>query len=363
MAHGLNQSSILSMTLFAFLIFYISKDVKRNTLVQRSYKDSDIIPKTRTNYTRLTTQKHKLLPPPGVLLGPLGGIGNQLFQYACSYSLSKELQWPLYLRKISKLENRQFTQKHRTFALDHFSIPEIQLIDSNTNVTHVYYSGDLDYLTRNFSKNATNGNGFIQLGGYCQSMAYWNQSVEDIYRMLQPSESVRESLTKSLREILEDIEASESIAVHVRRGDFLAPVNYAFFVPIAYQRVAIPKMVDILRKKKDVAPVFFIFSDDIQFVKDKFADFEEKWRFVYVSSLKSTSLQDLYLMKRCKHIIFPNSTFSWWAAFLNSHENKTVIASYFNPIWFNGTGKPVIHGENYHPKDWILIDVFSGENV
>lgn len=70
-------------------------------------------------------------------------------------------------------------------------------------------------------------------------------------------------------------------------------------------------------------PVFFWFSDDIDWVKKNFG---EKGNFRFVSlHTKHADIDEMMLMKNCKHIIAANSTFSWWASWLNEHEDAMHI--------------------------------------
>ncbi|CAL8117882.1 unnamed protein product [Orchesella dallaii] len=134
-----------------------------------------------------------------------------------------------------------------------------------------------------------------------------------------------------LHRFIDRITNSESVALHVRRGDFTKPnLNY-FNVPISYQRKAIRKIVKILESREKSNPVFFVFSDDIWTTSIKFKDFEKKYEMIYVSSVGTTSIEDFYLMTMCKHNIILDSAVNWWTAFLNANPDKIVIASAFSP--------------------------------
>jgi hypothetical protein len=93
-------------------------------------------------------------------------------------------------------------------------------------------------------------------------------------------------------------------------------------------------------------PVFFIFSDDINRVKEKLP----LNNAIYTDwNLGNDSWQDMFLMSRCYHNIIANSSFSWWAAWLNINRNKIVIAP---ERWFQDMETPNIHPEK---RGWILI--------
>ncbi|CAL8117814.1 unnamed protein product [Orchesella dallaii] len=298
------------------------------------------------------------LIPPGVILRPQGGIGNQLFEYACSYALAKERNWPLYI-VLRKFHSRGFSATQRDFALDLFNIPLNNVIDESTTKIPNNF---LEYVNdQNLLENRGNlkPHGFVQHSGYCQSEAYWRNWRDELIPMFQPHVDIDSLKTsnKKLESILKLIEGTESVAVHVRRGDFTT--YNGFFVPTSYQRQAIRKIVKLLQLRGKT-PVFFVFSDNIQYTKEKLRDFNEKYEFHYVSALNTTSIQDFYLMTQCKHIIIPNSTFGWWSAYLNKNPDKIVIASAFNPkFWKLWAGEnrefyKKLHGTLYHPSSWHI---------
>ena len=120
--------------------------------------------------------------------------------------------------------------------------------------------------------------------------------------------------------LVEEIVSSTSVALHVRRGDYLSESNISLFggvTTIEYFQKAI-KLLE--SQVKDCH--FFIFSNDMEWVKRNL----HIPRVTYVSTNKGKdSWKDMYLMSICKHNIISNSTFSWWAAWLNTNPDKIVI--------------------------------------
>lgn len=169
---------------------------------------------------------------------------------------------------------------------------------------------------------------------------YFNEINGDISKVFSFKISNNDALTLKLqREICSKI----SVSIHIRRGDYLNNSIVDIFGGICdleYYKQAI----DYLKAKVD-NPYFYIFSDDKDWVKENFLipnseiiDFnsgEDSWK-------------DMYLMSLCKHNINANSTFSWWAAWLNSYNNKIVIV----PEKFNLQDEA-----NIYPKSWIKIPV------
>lgn len=147
-------------------------------------------------------------------------------------------------------------------------------------------------------------------------------------------------LTKEGVNIIEQIINSESVSIHVRRGDYQT-VGSKLFGPVcdlSYFMNAIDKV-----KNKLGAVDFFVFSDDLDWVKKNL-----KINATYVeSNSRLNSWQDMMMMSCCKHNIISNSSFSWWAAWLNKNPNKIIIC----PSKFISTEDVT----DVYPESWIKI--------
>ncbi|CAL8144891.1 unnamed protein product [Orchesella dallaii] len=384
---------MLAVFLILIKISYLSKNLKTTThylstlsnfecMEQQNCSQLEPLPSPKSgNFTfkdifgwGLPFQKtfyNTTLSPPGVILeiNSVSGIGNQLFVYACSYALAKRKNWPLYIHfPKQNLAFRQFQPNQREFVLDKFTIPLDNIIQ--LGVTQFppgqsqLWLSDEDLLERKYNKTS---NQFMQLdySSCCQSELYWKEYEQDIHRLFQVrTDSL--NLTR-IQKPLKEITSTESVAVHVRRGDFVRDESYTF--PTQFHMKAVHLMVEMLRRERNVEnPVFFVFTDDTTYAKRKFKEFSKIYQFVFVSEGNNTSVEDFFLMCLCKHIIFPNSTFSWWAAVLNKNKKKLVITSAFNPQYFkiwNSNNKAkefykMSYGTFYHRKEWTVIDPFSG---
>lgn len=148
-------------------------------------------------------------------------------------------------------------------------------------------------------------------------------------------------------EIIHDIDASDSVSLHVRRGDYLKGKNADMFGNIAtldYYRNAIARVVSDGEQAGKV-PRFFVFSDDINWCRDNL----DIPNAVFVSGNSGRdSWRDMALMARCRTNIIANSTFSWWAAWLNQHPTKQVLC----PVRFTNTEVP---GKSIYPSQWLRI--------
>lgn len=136
---------------------------------------------------------------------------------------------------------------------------------------------------------------------------------------------------------------SNSVSIHIRRGDYQNNIYLGGLAPLFYYEAAIKYIL------KEVSnPVFYIFSNDAEWCKENLKiDFPT----YYIDWNKGEeSFRDMHLMSLCKHNIIPNSTFSWWGAWLNSNPNKIVIAP---ERWFNKCLK--WNYSNIIPESWIKI--------
>ena len=157
----------------------------------------------------------------------------------------------------------------------------------------------------------------LYLDGYWQTYKYF----ENIREILLEEFSLKEELNLENRNILNKIKSRNSISLHIRRGDYITnshTSNVHGACSIHYYMEAI----EYINRRID-SPVYFIFSDDIQWVKENLEFNNEK---VYVDiNDGETAYCDLELMKNCQHNIIANSTFSWWGAWLNINKEKIVI--------------------------------------
>ncbi|GAP71347.1 hypothetical protein SAMD00024442_11_4 [Candidatus Symbiothrix dinenymphae] len=141
------------------------------------------------------------------------------------------------------------------------------------------------------------------------------------------------------------IEKCNSVSLHVRRGDYLHfPEYFGEICTLDYYE----KAIDYICSKVD-SPVFYVFSDDVEWVKN---NLRLPGEAVFVDwNTGEDSWQDMCLMSYCKHNIVANSTFSWWGAWLNRNEGKTVIA----PFRFcNGAEIP-----DFIPASWMTVGEFD----
>ena len=148
-----------------------------------------------------------------------------------------------------------------------------------------------------------------------------------IKEIIRAEFEIKTAPSKKNADILERIDNTESICLHIRRGDYLDPRwKNLQICTFDYYNNAINEIL-----KKTVNPIFYIFSnthDDLEWIKRNYYftnNIDNRMlNFVYVD-LGNPDYEELRLMKSCKHFIISNSTFSWWAAYLSSYKDKIVL--------------------------------------
>jgi hypothetical protein len=178
---------------------------------------------------------------------------------------------------------------------------------------------------------------------------YWHNYVvvEEVADQLRSELAFKEPAQGKNLEILRQINHSRNpVSLHVRRGDCTVAATNRVDLPLEYYLNAISTF-----RQRLGDPTFFVFSDDIPFVKEYLP---QNVPMVFVDHNNDFSAhEDLRLMSSCHHQIIANSTFSWWGAWLNPRTDKMVIAP---KQWYN-------REDSYYPDllppTWELVDVAS----
>ncbi|MDI9364554.1 MAG: alpha-1,2-fucosyltransferase [Flavobacterium sp.] len=151
--------------------------------------------------------------------------------------------------------------------------------------------------------------------GYFQSYKYF----QSIGLIIKSDFGFKNPIDTDCEPLLRKICETNSVCIHIRRGDYVNNSNYANTAMDYYQ-----KAIDILvKKEKDLK--LFLFSDDIKWCREN-VTFSKHINFVSEEFAGHKAKNHFYLMRSCKHFIISNSTFAWWAAYLAANENKLVIA-------------------------------------
>lgn len=280
-----------------------------------------------------------------------GGLGNQLFQYAFGKSLATLKGEDLFIDS-SPFENYDL----RNFQLDKFNVSYKQSTFNRMGVYSInnkYKSHALKIINKYlkiipniffekelwvFDDSVFKSKSYLYVG-YWQSFKYF----ENIRDLLLKEFTLKNNIGKANLDILNRIQSSNSVSLHIRRGDYVVskPSQPSLVCPIAYYEEAI-KIIN----NEIIDPVFFIFSDDIEWVKLNLN--VASINYEYINNNSSNPEYDLELMKNCKNNIIANSTFSWWGAWLNNNIEKKVIAP---KIWMYAL--PI--SADLVPSDWIVL--------
>jgi hypothetical protein len=293
------------------------------------------------------------------------GLGNQLFQYAALRYYAKRYgagmrvafdpAWnahcygyprPFLLSRFSiTIPMAERSQSDRLLITDKAWLKSPSLLWRNARRTQVFteplehrYSFLRDLpLDRNIKT--------LYLLGYWQNYLMVEHVADELREELNLKEPAR---GKNL-EVLEQISRSKNpVSLHVRRGDYALPVE-DLTLPMEYYLGAISTI-----KERLVDPTFFVFSDDMPFVRE---NLPRETRMIFVDHNDDFAAhEDLRLMSACHHHIIANSTFSWWGAWLNPRPHKIVIAP---RCW---RLRPNTYYPDLLPETWTLVGT-SGDDI
>ncbi len=284
----------------------------------------------------------------------IGGLGNQMFQYAVGRRLAHVLGTELKL-DISGFNN----YKLRTYSLGNLNIREkyaspeevaaltrptmlermrAKLLRKQPRPAATYIREKKKF---HFDSDILNLADGVYLDGSWQSEKYFS----DIAGIIRQEFSVKIPQADKNKELAGLIATCEAVSLHIRRGDYVSnphtrqvhgvcEIDY-YFRCIEY----------LTRTIKN--PHFFVFSDDPEWAR-------ENLKLAYRMTLVDHNgvekhYEDLRLMSQCKHHIIANSTFSWWGAWLSRNKNKIVLAQ---ERWANSDYYDV---KDLIPQKWIKL--------
>ncbi len=261
-----------------------------------------------------------------------GGLGNQMFQYTFSKYIESITNTPcvLYMNYFDYASSDPSIYVSRAFDLNKF----------NTNFISVKGSVNYSILVddNSFSPNNIPQN-LVFFKGYWQDKSFYTE-ISSIIKNDFALNS--EYITPNMVAITEEMAKYESVSLHVRRTDYLLGNNSNLFSSLNYSYYE--KALTILEDYTGKDLCVYVFSDDIQYVKENFR-FLNQYNVTFMPC--TTAYQDMYLMCNTKHHIIANSSYSWWgAALTNSPDGFTFAPS----SWYKDTTAPNLILDN-----WICI--------
>jgi hypothetical protein len=288
----------------------------------------------------------------------MGGLGNQMFQFAAGKTLATRLNTSFFLDLDFLLDRTPrpnfvyrdydltiFKLKATRASADQVKpflyVPENRVDRyykklKNAINPHYYYKEPHFHFDEKF--RTLSGNVYME--GYWQSPLYF----EAISEVIRNDFSFSSPIGEQSESVHEQISKSHSVCVNVRRADFLT-TSFHGVCDMKYFKPAIDLMASRVRDAH-----FFVFSDDPAWCLENF-HFPYPFTFVGHEHAGSKFSSYLQLMAACKHYIIPNSSFAWWAVWLNQSKDKLVIAP---KVWFTNL--------QWNPKDLIPADWIRIEN-
>lgn len=302
-----------------------------------------------------------------VIIQLAGGLGNQMFQYALYLQL-KSLGRTVKIDDVSGFaQDRQRTPALGAFGAlyERASRKELEeMLDCSPLLCHkirrklcgrkkkAYFEADKIFKPEILEWDD------IYLEGYWQTEKYFRTAEDQVRAALDPDRLLLHYAGgRSLEEWLSRIESTESVSVHIRRGDYLLPENQELFGGICtetYYRAAVERM-----RREHPGCVFYLFTNDKEWAGKWLKEWtasggsaderpedrakrqpdgaKVRMKIVDTADMPDDGMDRAYaefvLMSKCRHNILANSSFSWWASYLNKNPHKTVLAP---DRWLNG---------------------------
>lgn len=262
-----------------------------------------------------------------ILVAIKGGLGNQLFQYAFAKSLQLKNKIPV------SLDISWFTsQSLRNLNLIDFNITlpiyneEIRTSDSflrlniqnkiPSNLKYFKVIKETDIFK--FNNKYLHPKDWSLIDGYFANTSYFSDINVELISDLKLKE-IRDEVVNLIAKF-----DNNTVAIHIRRSDYLdtkTNPNTFTILTFEYFKLAIQKIISILNNSE---LRFIVFSDDDNSAKELFTNID--YNIEYINELGNFSdIEQFYILSKCNNKIISNSTYSWWAAYLNNHTSQICI--------------------------------------
>ena len=294
-------------------------------------------------------------PTDGITIRPMGGLGNQLFGYACGKATAARLTCPLYV-DVGAFAHQPAGETPRTFELG-WLIEAGQVQESTPGPPrsrllraaqrHLPLLAPPDQFTERsfaYDERIEDVRAGTTLNGYFQSWRYFD-SIADELRASIAAATPHSTWFDSQRVDLAG--QGPWTAIHVRRGDYTLTKNakYHGLLGPDYYRTALATLRD-----KGVEGTLAVFSDDVEAARELLGDDSNNAHFIEPPT-GTHPMESIALMSGAGAIITANSSFSWWGAWLANPTSTTVIA----PVpWFTGAG---YDERDLCPPQWVRLPI------
>ncbi|MBS3952248.1 MAG: FkbM family methyltransferase [Methylomicrobium sp.] len=274
-----------------------------------------------------------------IVVKMMGGLGNQMFQFAAGLALARMRSATLKL-DLSFLNN---TKSRKGFTRRDFGLHAFDLV-SDCEVTPGLPDSEAKKSKKFVERSFKFDPGFFDLTGNIYLEGYWQSPkyFDSIKDELKNAFRLSGETNASRQALIQDITRNVAVAMHVRRGDYVQDAHTRTVHGVcseAYYQLASEFLV---QKFPDAH--FYIFSDDPEWCRA--TDLVGSAPCTVVSDGSSVE-EDFYLMLLCRHFLIANSSLSWWAAYLGDDAAKTVIAP---EPWFDD---PTLEVDDLIPNDWV----------
>lgn len=263
-----------------------------------------------------------------------GGLGNQMFQYAAARALAERIGGPIRFDGTFMDTDPGGRYTARKLELTQLNVNvdmanERELSAARPGSWWRRFLAGQKFIRVTDSKTdlrrffSVSGN--VYLDGYFQSELFF----KDVRKKLLDRFRIKDSTVLN-REHEQMVGSGNTVAVHVRRGDYVslpAASQFHGVLGMDYYDAALGEI-----RSKTEQPKIFVFSDDIGWCR---AAFKDKGVDAFIDGSGKPSAHDLMLMSKCAHQVLANSSYSWWAAWLNQNPGKIVIAP---ERWYLGKG-------------------------
>jgi len=298
------------------------------------------------------------------------GLGNQIFMYAYAYSLSKKLDYALFIDNKSGYSKRKnLLRSHQKYMLDNFNLyaniadsnmiydtdfkrfqKKIKLffnifskkksfiIEKNTRSNHKKFAEPFI----NIDKNKINNILYVQ--GNFENYNYFNKYRSELCKILVPKKEVIDENNT----LIDKIKNSNSVSLHIRRDRFSEQVKSKTSENVKKSNIFTESIINYINNSINLInskvknPEYFIWSNN----HDNIFPLLNKIKVKNYTLINNNVINDFNLFRYCKHFIVGPSSFHWWGAWLNENPGKICIRpSNINPS----------NNENFWPSDWISI--------
>ena len=301
------------------------------TLMKKKIKNTSLL-LSMICIIQLAAEERDSIQSPIVTCHLMGGLGNQLFQIATTMAYAWDNGATSYFPDLNKNEYDLIESRDKMFFRLNNSPPPEPCTD--------FFQESCWHCPDHIPFNPR-----TSLYGYFQSWKHFHHHRDKLLKLFSPSGLIAEHLDKNYRDL---ISHPNTVSIHLRTFNIRLHQGKTHpFIGLSYYKDAI-----------DFFPedaLFVVFSDRINWCKYHFSNMfanNPKRQFIYIEERDPFS--NFFLMSKMKHHILANSTFSWWAAYLNENPDKFVIAPHYwmHPEYY---AFPAQHPNDFYFPDWITV--------